>query len=405
MNSCWLQAVSMRSCTTVDKAGSRGFEMLYTIPDYYKEFACVAGECPDTCCAGWQIVIDDKTKQRYKKYPGNFGRRLRTSIDWKESVFKQNNRRCAFLNGEGLCDLYLEGGESLFCKTCRRYPRHVEEYEDLREISLSLSCPEVAGMLMKRKEKVKFVTVEKEMPAEEYEEFDYMLFTKLSDARDVMFSILQNRTYDIFSRMAMVLALGHDLQRRVSNEQLFDVDELLERYSGDGALKRFLEKKEEFRVSYREKRKLLYQMSEMFSEMEVLNPDFPKYVSDRIKDISDAPELAGDFGLDRVTVSQEEQIWLEQLAVYFIYTYFCGAVYDEQPYAKVKFAMLSVLMIRQLYKGDERSRDGFCESAAIEAAYRYSKEVEHSDNNLIRLEEIVRQRKIYSLQNFLRLFW
>ena len=32
--------------------------MLYTIPDYYHEFSCIAGACPDTCCAGWQIVID-----------------------------------------------------------------------------------------------------------------------------------------------------------------------------------------------------------------------------------------------------------------------------------------------------------------------------------------------------------
>ncbi len=31
--------------------------MLYTIPDYYKEFSCIAADCEDTCCAGWQIVM------------------------------------------------------------------------------------------------------------------------------------------------------------------------------------------------------------------------------------------------------------------------------------------------------------------------------------------------------------
>ena len=30
--------------------------------DYYKEFSCIAGACPDTCRAGWQIVIDDKAQ-------------------------------------------------------------------------------------------------------------------------------------------------------------------------------------------------------------------------------------------------------------------------------------------------------------------------------------------------------
>ena len=41
--------------------------MLCTIPDYYKEFSCIAADCEDTCCAGWQIVIDEKSKRRYAK--------------------------------------------------------------------------------------------------------------------------------------------------------------------------------------------------------------------------------------------------------------------------------------------------------------------------------------------------
>ena len=42
--------------------------MEYVYPDYYRQFTCIGGECPDTCCAGWEIVIDDKTLEKYKKY-------------------------------------------------------------------------------------------------------------------------------------------------------------------------------------------------------------------------------------------------------------------------------------------------------------------------------------------------
>ncbi len=35
--------------------------MQITRPDFYKEFSCIAGSCPDTCCAGWQIMIDKKS--------------------------------------------------------------------------------------------------------------------------------------------------------------------------------------------------------------------------------------------------------------------------------------------------------------------------------------------------------
>ena len=37
-----------------------GGKMLNTVPDYYKKFSCIADKCPDTCCAGWEIVVDDE---------------------------------------------------------------------------------------------------------------------------------------------------------------------------------------------------------------------------------------------------------------------------------------------------------------------------------------------------------
>ena len=72
--------------------------MLYTIPNYYKEFKCIADKCEDTCCAGWQIVIDEKALRHYKKISGSFKSRLRRSVDWKNKVFRQDKeKRCAFL--------------------------------------------------------------------------------------------------------------------------------------------------------------------------------------------------------------------------------------------------------------------------------------------------------------------
>ena len=30
-------------------------------PSYYKDFSCIAGECPDSCRRKWEIVIDGDT--------------------------------------------------------------------------------------------------------------------------------------------------------------------------------------------------------------------------------------------------------------------------------------------------------------------------------------------------------
>mgnify|MGYP001167153540 CR=1 FL=1 len=105
-----------------------------------------------------------------------------SSASTNHGAFRQKKeKRCFFLNENNLCNLYSNLGESALCKTCKNYPRHIEEFEGLREISLSLSCPEAARILLSQKEKVHFVTIEKEAAEETYDDFDYFLFTALMD--------------------------------------------------------------------------------------------------------------------------------------------------------------------------------------------------------------------------------
>ena len=33
--------------------------MIVRVPDYFKEFSCIAGACKDSCCLGWEIDIDE----------------------------------------------------------------------------------------------------------------------------------------------------------------------------------------------------------------------------------------------------------------------------------------------------------------------------------------------------------
>ena len=118
------------------------------MPYYYNAFKCVADKCPDTCCAGWAIVIDNITMRKYKKLPHRDKKYIMQHVDKKESIFKQNGCRCSFLNDSNLCDLIINVGEDALCKTCDRYPRHFEEYGNLVEAALSMSCPIAAGMMM-----------------------------------------------------------------------------------------------------------------------------------------------------------------------------------------------------------------------------------------------------------------
>ena len=41
-------------------------------------------------------------------------------------------------------------------------------------------------------------------------------------------------------------------------------------------------------------------------------------------------------------------IWGEQILVFFVYTYFCGGVYDDMIYTKAVLSVFSVLWIREI---------------------------------------------------------
>lgn len=393
--------------------------MLYTIPHYYKKFQCIAGECPDTCCAGWQIVIDDRTREKYRRAEGVFGNRLHNSIDWKESCFQQYEGRCAFLNDENLCDIYQEAGKEMLCRTCRNYPRHIEEFEGSREISLSLSCPEAARLILSCREPVQFLTAEK-AGEEEYEDFDFFLYTKLTDARDLMIRLLQDRREPVSLRIAMVLSLGHDLQRRIRSGQLFLVDQLLERYGKEGAFRRMEERIKPYRVDKKSRSRLVRELFEIFGELELLKADWPQYVKRAEQGLAQEEQFAAGEEAAQVTAGEETaaewkketqdetswEIWMEQLMVYFVFTYFCGAVYDENAYGKIKLAVVSTLLICEITRGifadpcERSGKDLF--SILTESAWKYSKEIEHSDVNLGRLERLFREKFCCGLENLLR---
>ena len=218
--------------------------MRYLKPHFYDKFVCTAGDCPDTCCAGWQIMIDEDSLEKYKSVQGEFGKRLHNSINWEEECFCQNDRRCAFLNDGNLCDLYKALGPDALCDTCRLYPRHTEEFEGLMALSLSLSCPEAARIILSCKEPVRFLEEETD-EEDDFEEFDFMMFSQLEDARDVLVSIIQDRKIPLTLRMAVSEQLAQSYQICMEEGREFDIDELLRdclRHQKENTLQEFVTK-------------------------------------------------------------------------------------------------------------------------------------------------------------------
>ena len=369
--------------------------MYYRKPHYYDKFSCTAEQCPDTCCAGWQIVIDENSLEKYSNVSGDFGIRLLNSINWREGIFEQYEKRCSFLNAENLCDIYKELGADALCDSCRLYPRHIEEFENLREFSLSLSCPVAAKMILQCQEPVRFLEEEdeKEECEEDFEDFDFLLFDCLLEVREKLFSIVQNRTIPIEKRMYCVLKIAKNLQTALDEGELFERDFMAE-------IELCLqEKAEDFSGN-------LYEIVQAFRKdllrLEVLREEWKTNLK-AADNLFQKGETWYVEKRDRYkaeiknTIGQEQwDIYKEQLLMFFLYTYFCGAVYDDMIYSKGVLSVISVFWIEEITFWSWAADEGQIEEKnLLETAYRYAREIEHSDENLNLLEEIFDLDKHY----------
>lgn len=124
--------------------------MKIVVPNYYKDFSCIAEKCQHSCCVGWEIDIDADTYEKYSAVGGKLGERLKKSIstDGAPHFILDENERCPFLNSSGLCDIITECGESALCDICADHPRFRNFYSERTEMGLGLCCEAAAALVL-----------------------------------------------------------------------------------------------------------------------------------------------------------------------------------------------------------------------------------------------------------------
>lgn len=379
--------------------------------NYYNQFHCIGPACEDTCCAVWGIEIDDKTYEKYKSCKGEWGERLAGSIG-EEQCFhmKEDSKECIFLNDKHLCDIQAAFGEDMLCRTCKMFPRHMEDYGERREFMLSLACPEAARMILFKTEPTTLYKRVKERRIPEENKVDEQLLAALLKLRKSILEILHKPDVNFSVRTSMVLALAHDANSRIKKRDWKALDAVMERYTREGAAERFkrklmkLMRKETQAGIQQQMKKYLH----MLEGLELLDEKWSAYLSETQRLLyEEETEESYEALLKEFWTSEkkQEQIY-ENIAEYFIISYMVGAVFDSDAYTKVKFALYSLLIIRELYlarykKNRAEGKAGLENSDRVELAYWYSREVENSQNNLDALDTVLEAHPEFSLEKLM----
>ena len=383
--------------------------MKIRVPDYYKNFKCIASACTDSCCAGWEVDLDDPAYDYYLSVKGPFGERLRSvMVDDKEGKrFRLNNNRCPFLNDTNLCDLYTELGEEKLCDTCTNYPRFIEEYGSLREIGIALSCKTAGELILGSPEPVTFELSENDEMVTSYNDIDPELYMQLVPSRKLAIRILQNRAYTIEQRIAVLLSFVSEMQNAIDEDALATITDIRKKYNFETEFSA-----EVLKASCYDPQTKLEQMKAFFkvyTNIEIINEAWPKtiqHLSEALHNQVTSKEYQAYY--DAFDLSYKDRAYeFEHLMVYFMFRYFLKAVNDYDILSKVKMAVVSYFCIKEIDLMHFLDHDHTLTfTDQVDIMHLYSREIEHSYENFEELGSLFHQdplfdtEKLFSMLNY-----
>ena len=377
--------------------------MKIRVPEYFKDFKCIALKCEDTCCAGWGIVIDDATYARYKNVQGEFGDRLRSEIvhEAGENIFVLKGNNCPFLNEEKTCDIYINIGEENLCYTCQQYPRYTEEFGSLREIGVSLSCPEAARIMLNNSKKVEFELSENNEVVSSYNDINAQLFIELLQSRKIIMDIIQDRTIDLRKRAALALLFVDEIQEKIDESEIKEIKSVREKYLDKGFLEELINELEENRDNEGAKYDDMHEYFKVFKDLKHITPDDPLGLNDALRYFWQTNE---DEELYIIKHRQFEEYYkdklykFENILVYFVFRYFMKAVFDYDVLAKIKTALVSYMVIRELAVVRYIENNEFTDEDMVDIAHTYSKDIEHLEENIEALAELFETNDVFDIE-------
>ena len=220
------------------------------IPKYMLDFKCIGSDCTDTCCAGWDINIDEDTYEKYINSTGSLKELVqgkfkenKNSYDYLNKGFmilKEKNK-CPFLNDNLLCDIHGKVGEESLCITCKRFPRVYNIVDNIYEKSGLASCPEICIKAFLNKNKMEFIEME-EVVDESAIEIRRIIDTEIFEGSDNLLqyfwdirvksiNIIQNRNFSIEERLGILKSFYNKIEKYYNEKDFEKIEELLEKYS------------------------------------------------------------------------------------------------------------------------------------------------------------------------------
>lgn len=199
------------------------------MPLFYKDFHCLAGDCRDNCCGGWEISFNKNDYLRVKRAAksgelkdilssGMSRLRHQRSGDAYAHFKTEAGDFCAFQTEEGLCRLQMECGAEAMPEVCRLYPRGYIYTPAAKEYALSPTCEGVLALLWDLPQGIDFL--EEDLPKQEWRKVTCTVPTGyFPEIRSLWIDVLQDRSQTLPQRLILLGQMIQKLREQDWNEK------------------------------------------------------------------------------------------------------------------------------------------------------------------------------------------
>lgn len=375
--------------------------MKVIVPDYYKDFKCIAGACEDTCCAGWEVDVDEDSYQRYREAGGSIGERLKAVMIPKSegdgcSFRLMPDKRCPFLNEKNLCDIYTELGEDALCDTCAYFPRFVHDYGSCREMGPAPSCFTAAQLMVTKQEKTEIVSYEdKSIPVQPNdicpEAFFFLqdlrkdIFRELWDEESGLY--LHDRIKNIMDKVSVAeskLVVFLEEFTDHTEENCDPYDNKQEDSFTEGSDSFYAESSDcHDPESYSAEEDIVSKWLMPFVGMEIINNDWTKLLEIHHEFCTACPDNAQKKKAYREF--EEGVIFAEeafkQMLFYYFFRYILEAVHDGRLMCALKTGVVAYLAVKRLCVAEYHKKGKLSSDEMADILHLYSRQIEHSNVN------------------------
>ena len=222
--------------------------------------------------------------------------------------------------------------------------------------------------------------------------------------RDTIIHILEMAEIPLGIRAVIVLKFVEELQDKIDFDEMVAINQIREKYDQRTYINELMNALSTDKGNEVIKHRDVYEYFKTYRDLEHINEEDPLGLNKVLRTYWRS-EADRDLYLNKHQAFnhyyKENMVKFKKILVYFIFRYFMKSFFDYDMSSKIKVALMSTIMIKELAVVRWIENGEFSDVDMVDISYRYSRDIEHLEKNIETLERIFETEEVYGVDQMI----